>query len=119
MNLFAHYGQVVQGLARSLAAEEGRAAVLDFSKLTVEPPRDPAHGDIATNAAMVLAKQLSLSPRALADALAKKLAGVEDVAAAEVAGPGFINISLKPVHMAESPECRFDRGLDIRQLEDW
>ena len=96
MNLFAHYGEIVEAHVRQLAAERGAAVALDFSKLTVEPPRDPAHGDIATNAAMVMSRQLGQPPRALAEALAKSLASAEDVATTEVAGPGFINIRLTP-----------------------
>jgi arginyl-tRNA synthetase len=96
MNLFARYGEIIQAHVRKLAAERAIAADVDFAKLAVEPPRDPAHGDVSTNAAMVLAKQLAMPPRALAEALASSLSGAEDVAAAEVAGPGFINIRLKP-----------------------
>jgi len=64
--------------------------------ITVEPPRDPAHGDIATNAAMALAKPAGLKPRDLATAIAQKLARAPGIAAAEVAGPGFINVTLPP-----------------------
>jgi arginyl-tRNA synthetase len=68
----------------------------DQSRVTVEPPRDPAHGDIATNAAMVLAKDAGRKPRELAEAIAEKLRGDALVAKADVAGPGFINLTLKP-----------------------
>lgn len=64
--------------------------------VTVEPPRDPAHGDLATNAAMVLAKPAKTNPRALAEAIVGKLSADELVASAEVAGPGFINLRLDP-----------------------
>ena len=64
--------------------------------VSVEPPRDPAHGDLATNAAMVLAKPAGTNPRTLADALAGKLSADPAVASAEVAGPGFINLRLDP-----------------------
>ncbi|GIX11128.1 arginine--tRNA ligase [Elioraea sp.] len=63
---------------------------------TVEPPRDPAHGDISTNAALVLAKPLRTSPRALAERLAESLRAHPAVAAASVAGPGFVNLTLRP-----------------------
>ncbi len=96
MNLFARYGALIKDHVQVLAAGRGAAGDLDFSKLAVEPPRDEAHGDISTNAAMVLAKQLGMPPRAMADALAKSLAAAQDVATAEIAGPGFINIRLKP-----------------------
>ena len=64
--------------------------------MTVEPPRDPAHGDIATNAAMVLAKDAGRKPRELAEAIAEKLRADALVAKVDVAGPGFINLTLKP-----------------------
>ena len=68
----------------------------DQSRVTVEPPRDPAHGDIATNAAMVLAKDAGRKPRELAEAIAEKLRADAVVAKVDVAGPGFINLTLKP-----------------------
>ena len=67
---------------------------LPRTNVSVEPPRDPAHGDLATNAAMVLAKPAGTNPRALAGALAEKLAADGDVISAEIAGPGFINLRL-------------------------
>lgn len=67
---------------------------LDFGRITVEPPRDASHGDVATNAAMVLAKPLGTNPRALADVIIAKLKEDSDVADVSVAGPGFINIRL-------------------------
>jgi arginyl-tRNA synthetase len=68
----------------------------DQSRVVVEPPRDPTHGDMATNAAMVLAKDAARQPRELADAIAEKLRADPLVAKVDVAGPGFINLSLKP-----------------------
>ena len=67
---------------------------LDRSNVTVEPPRDATHGDLSTNAAMVLAKPAGTNPRALAEALSVELAKVDGVAAVEVAGPGFLNLRL-------------------------
>jgi arginyl-tRNA synthetase len=72
-------------------------AAIDMSRVTVEPPRDPAHGDMATNAAMVLAKDAGKKPRELAEAFATKLRADDLVAHVEIAGPGFINLTLKPV----------------------
>jgi len=69
---------------------------IDQSRIVVEPPRESAHGDMATNAAMVLAKDAGAKPRVLAEAIAAKLRGDDLVAKAEVAGPGFINLTLKP-----------------------
>src|SRR5579862_1231404 len=69
---------------------------IDQSRVTVEPPRDPSHGDIATNAAMVLAKDAGRKPRELAETIAEKLRADALVAKVDVAGPGFINLTLKP-----------------------
>jgi len=68
----------------------------DGSRIAIEPPREAAHGDMATNAAMVLAKVAGRKPRELADALARRLSGDGLVEKVEVAGPGFINLTLKP-----------------------
>ncbi|HIP77939.1 MAG TPA: arginine--tRNA ligase, partial [Kiloniellaceae bacterium] len=68
---------------------------LDLARVAVEPPRDPDHGDMATNAAMVLAKAAASKPRDLAEALADKLSAVDHVSEATVAGPGFINLRLE------------------------
>jgi arginyl-tRNA synthetase len=67
----------------------------EIGRIVVEPPRDPTHGDMATNAAMVLAKDAGKKPRDLAESIAAKLRADEKVASVEVAGPGFINLSLK------------------------
>ena len=69
---------------------------LKRSAITVEPPRDPSHGDLSTNAAMVLAKPARMKPRDLAEALVGELAKLEAVTSAEIAGPGFINMRLAP-----------------------
>ncbi|MCB2058505.1 MAG: arginine--tRNA ligase [Novosphingobium sp.] len=77
-------------------------AGLNRAAVTLEPPRDPAHGDLATNAAMVLAKGAGMNPRALAEALVGELNRLDAVTAAEIAGPGFINLRLHPaVWLAE------------------
>jgi len=74
----------------------------DLSRVQVEPPRDPSHGDIATNAAMVLAKDVGRKPRDLAEAIAEKLRADDLVDKAGVAGPGFINLTLKPATWSEA-----------------
>ena len=84
-------------LAAALDALEGEGALvsgLERRGVTVEPPRDPAHGDLATNAAMVLAKGARTNPRALAALLQPKLAALPYIAGAEMAGPGFLNVRL-------------------------
>src|SRR5512147_1628452 len=82
------------------SVQAATAAVLgsdaDVSRIVVEPPRDPTHGDMATNAAMVLAKDAGRKPRELAEALAEKLRADGQIAKVDVAGPGFINLTLKP-----------------------
>ncbi len=95
MNLFAHFLDSIRAELRAMAASGVLPSGLDLSRVTTEPPRDPSHGDVATNAAMVLAKAAGQNPRALGEALATRLAALPDVEAASVAGPGFINLKLK------------------------
>jgi arginyl-tRNA synthetase len=90
MDLFSHFRDVVVAELGALSLPPG----LDLSRVAVEPPRDPAHGDLATNAAMVLAKPAGMAPRALAEQLVERLSRHPDVTDAEVAGPGFINLRL-------------------------
>ncbi|MBU3028800.1 arginine--tRNA ligase [Paracoccus marinaquae] len=95
MNLFTDLrGVVVDALGQMAQAGELPAG-LDYANVAVEPPRDPAHGDMATNAAMVLAKPAGMKPREIADRLAARLTD-DRIAAAEVAGPGFLNLRLSP-----------------------
>ncbi|WGH78992.1 arginine--tRNA ligase [Jannaschia ovalis] len=94
MNLFADIRALVISALDALAAEGALPDGLDTANVAVEPPRDPAHGDMATNAAMVLAKPAKAKPRDIAEALAPKLEADARIAAAEVAGPGFLNIRL-------------------------
>jgi arginyl-tRNA synthetase len=95
-NIFADMLDRVRRTNGELIAAGVLPADIDQSRVTVEPPRDPTHGDVATNAAMVLAKDTRRKPRELADALAEKLRADSLVAKVDVAGPGFINITLKP-----------------------
>ena len=75
----------------------------DLSRIVVEPPRDPTHGDMATNAAMVLAKEAGKKPRELAESIAANLRGDAKVASVDIAGPGFINLTLKPNVWVSAP----------------
>jgi arginyl-tRNA synthetase len=95
-HLFAAVLARVHAVCAALAAEGGWPAEVDFSRIVVEPPRDATHGDMATNAAMVLAKDAKAKPRELADKIAEKLRADDLIDAVEVAGPGFINLTLKP-----------------------
>ncbi|MEO0676787.1 MAG: arginine--tRNA ligase, partial [Pseudomonadota bacterium] len=94
MNLFSDIRTVVIAALDALVEEGTLPAGLDTANVAVEPPRDAAHGDMATNAAMVLAKPAKMKPRDIAEALAAKLLSDPRVARAEVAGPGFLNLDL-------------------------
>ena len=85
MNLFAEFLQVVREAVTTVAAQQG-VAVPDLSRITAEPPRDPSHGDISTNAAMVLNKAFGMPPKALAQALSTLLSAHKNVAAVDIAG---------------------------------
>src|SRR5690606_28611468 len=94
MNIFAQFTSRITKAIETLGLAPQAGGVLDLSRVAVEPPRDPTHGDLATNAAMVLAKSVGENPRALAERLAEALRADADVAAVEVAGPGFVNLRL-------------------------
>jgi arginyl-tRNA synthetase len=99
MNIYADFQQRIAALLSDIVATGNLPAGLDLTRFVVEPPRDASHGDLSTNAAMVYAKEAKASgsnARELAVELAANLAGQSDVDQAEVAGPGFINIRLKP-----------------------
>ena len=118
MNLFAEFQTRVATILRTIAASGRLPADLDLGRFVVEPTKDAAHGDLATNAAMVYAKEAKASfpnPRELATEIAYALAQDADVDAAEVAGPGFINIRLKGdvfarIMRASLTEKAFGRG---------
>lgn len=95
MNLFSDIRAVVIASLDAMVAEGTLPEGLDLANVAVEPPRDASHGDMATNAAMVLAKPAKKNPREIADALAAKLMADDRVALAEVAGPGFLNLRLE------------------------
>ncbi|MXO66498.1 arginine--tRNA ligase [Altericroceibacterium endophyticum] len=92
--LYAAYAAKIDAVLDALEAEAVLPAGTPRGNVAVEPPRDPSHGDLATNAAMVLAKQAKTNPRALAEKLVEKLADDPQIDAAEIAGPGFINLRL-------------------------
>jgi arginyl-tRNA synthetase len=103
MNLYAEFQDLIASILRQIAASGRLPEDLDLQRFAVEPPRDPAHGDLATNAAMVYAKEARAhfaGPRELAQEIAAALADDPAVASAQVAGPGFINIRLKPAAFA-------------------
>ncbi|WP_420405047.1 arginine--tRNA ligase [Nisaea sp.] len=94
MNVFNHFQAKLNAELDSLAASEALPANLDASRAVVEPPRDASHGDIATNAAMVLAKPAGMKPRDIAELLAERMRGWDEVTEVEIAGPGFINLRI-------------------------
>jgi arginyl-tRNA synthetase len=95
LSLYAQYAALLDGVLDDLVAEGVLAGGMDRKNVTVEPPRDPSHGDLATNAAMVLAKPAGTNPRALAELIKAKLDALPPVTSVEIAGPGFINLRLK------------------------
>ena len=94
MSLYARYSALLDGILDDLVAEGRIPAELGRKAVAVEPPRDPSHGDLATNAAMVLAKGAGTNPRALAELLKPRLEALPAVVSVEIAGPGFINLRL-------------------------
>ncbi|MEY1555224.1 arginine--tRNA ligase [Yoonia sp. R2331] len=96
MNVFADIRALVMTCLDTLEGAGVLPAGLNRAAITVEPPRDAAHGDMATNAAMVLAKPAKMNPRAIAEALAGELSKDDRITVAEVAGPGFLNMRLEP-----------------------
>ncbi len=98
MNIFQDFSARIEKRLQALDLKTADGTAPDFGRVTVEPPRDPAHGDLACNAAMVLAKAVGMNPRALADQIAAAIAQEPDVEKVEVAGPGFINIRLSQAY---------------------
>ncbi|MBX3581913.1 MAG: arginine--tRNA ligase [Rhizobiaceae bacterium] len=98
MNIFADFNERIIKTVQALGLKDREGADLDLSRIAVEPPRDPSHGDLATNAAMVLAKQAGQNPRALAETIAAAMRADGDVVNVEVAGPGFVNLRLSDAY---------------------
>ncbi|MDQ3246386.1 MAG: arginine--tRNA ligase [Pseudomonadota bacterium] len=96
MSLYAQYAALLDGVLDELESEGALPAGLERRNIAVEPPRDASHGDLAINAAMVLAKPAGTSPRALAGLIGAKLEAVPTISSVEIAGPGFINLRLAP-----------------------
>src|SRR3954451_2849171 len=103
-------GRVHAAVAALTAA--GALPALDESRVVVEPPRDPTHGDMATNVAMVLAKEAGKKPRELAELVGEKLRADKLIAKVDVAGPGFINLALKPVAWIDTLRATIIAGAD-------
>src|SRR3954471_8621071 len=96
MNVFHVFTEHVRAAVAGLAKAGVFSSPPDLSRIVVEPPREASHGDLATNAAMALAKDAGLKPRDLAEKIAAELGKLSEVTKTEIAGPGFINLTLDP-----------------------
>jgi arginyl-tRNA synthetase len=112
MNLFAEFDNRIKNALETLEIIRENRSAVDFGRLTVEPPRDQSHGDVATNAAMVLAKPLGTNPRALAEIIAEALRSDADISEVSVAGPGFINIRLSTGYWQQMLAKMIAQGTD-------
>jgi arginyl-tRNA synthetase len=112
MNLFETYSARVNAALARLSERGALPAGLNLGRVVVEPTRDAAHGDLATNAAMVLAKEAGTNPRALAQLICEELASDETIVKAEIAGPGFINLTLQPAIFTAILKSAVEAGLD-------
>ncbi|MCS0495888.1 arginine--tRNA ligase [Ancylobacter sp. MQZ15Z-1] len=117
MNLFATFADHVRSAVEELAREGTLPADVDVTRVVVEPPRDASHGDLATNAAMVLSKEARMKPRDLAEKIAGKLSAVAGVAGVEVAGPGFINIALDASYWPRVIAAVLTQGLEFGRAD--
>jgi len=111
-NVFAEILERVRAANEALIGAGQLPAGIDQSRIAVEPPRDAAHGDMATNAAMVLAKDAGRKPRDLAELIAEKLRADTLIEKVEVAGPGFINLTLRPAAWVDALRAAVKLGRD-------
>ena len=118
MTLYTRFAAHIDAALDTLVAAGTLPGGLDRRNVTVEPPRDAAHGDLATNAAMVLAKPAGTNPRALAEAIAAELGKLDEVDSVSVAGPGFLNMRLTDAawrdELAAIPAAGGDYGRSAR-----
>jgi len=112
MNVFSDFNERIVKVVEALDLKAKNGSDIDLSRIAVEPPRDPSHGDLAINAAMVLAKPTGQNPRALAEKIAEALRADPDVVDAEVAGPGFVNLRLSDAFWQASLRDLLGEGLD-------
>jgi len=112
MNIFSDFSDKIKNIVEAIDFKDKDGGVLDLSKIGAEPPRDADHGDISSNAAMVLAKPMGQKPREIAMRLATELASDPDVESAEVAGPGFLNIRLSQDYWARAFLAILQAGSD-------
>jgi arginyl-tRNA synthetase len=114
-HLFADVLARVHAVCGALATEDGWPAGIELSRVVVEPPRDASHGDMATNAAMVLAKEAKAKPRDLAEKIAAKLRNDDLIEKVDIAGPGFINLTLKPIAWSDALRTVLREGVAYGQ----
>ncbi len=112
MNIFAIFEERIRGVLTALRVEGVLPTYAKLDGFVVEPPREAAHGDLATNAAMMLAKPSRKNPKELAEVIAGRIRLSADVEKVEVAGPGFINITLKPEFWPDVLRAVLARGSD-------
>ncbi|MBB3947714.1 arginyl-tRNA synthetase [Rhizobium skierniewicense] len=112
MNIFADFDTRIKNALETIELVRAHRDTVDFGRITVESPRDPTHGDVATNAAMVLAKPLGTNPRALAELIAPALERDDDVDSVNVAGPGFINIRVSVAYWQRLLADMIANGVD-------
>ncbi|KHL25270.1 arginyl-tRNA synthetase [Croceibacterium mercuriale] len=110
--LYAAFAARIDAALAALEMEGALPPGTPRTNVSLEPPRDPAHGDLSTNAAMVLAKQAKTNPRALAEKIVEKLAGDPLLTGAEIAGPGFINLRLADRNWVTELEAIAATGAD-------
>src|SRR6266853_1498234 len=113
MNVFTLFTAHVRAAIEALAAAGAFPRPPDLERVVVEPPRDAAHGDLATNAAMALAKDAGLKARDLAERLAAELGKLPEITKVEVAGPGFINMTLDPSVWRQALRAAIQAGPDF------
>jgi arginyl-tRNA synthetase len=113
MNLFADFETKIKNALETIELVKANRDAVDFNRLVVEAPRDPSHGDVSTNAAMVLAKPLGTNPRALAEIIVPVLEQDADIVSVNVAGPGFINIKVTTAYWQRLLVNMLERGANF------
>lgn len=112
MNIFKDFQNHIKDIIGSLSTDGKLPTNMDLGNVTAEAPRDASHGDIATNAAMVLVKQAKMKPRDIAEMIAANLREIESVESVEIAGPGFINIRLNASFVQNQVAAILEQGID-------
>ena len=117
MNIFRFFEEEFKTIVDEMKSAGSLPADLDTSRVVFELPREASHGDLACNAAMVLAKPAAMKPRDLAEAISVKIGGIAGVTAVEIAGPGFINIRVEPRLWAQEIDDIIAAGTDYGRNE--